>query len=992
MRSRFRPIVFENVEKSKPSGDQQTAAVSANVVKPIAISPKANSDSCKLHDPLHDTSPVTANLFKPFSPLSISKVSLREHNSNTSFNHQDGSFHSQKPGPEEQGHAAELPHMPQRKGISIASPSQHLYLSSYNSEASASSSSEDGYPPNLETRRPESGDSQKQVDIQRIGNLDADESNEPVETVTSALGSSNQLSSSQSKSKSDEVTGHVGISSEGHLELKPQTSASDLPKSTETIRNANEEPKFSISSDGEECQVEGQEGTQRTDSTDDCPSPTVSPQSTNGDAEKEFESQPHEKQYKNGSGNRLPLARPNGGQTETADSDDDENPWFRMQSSSGGDEDEHEEETNTSTSEEVEKRKSRTEGKKKVSRLRRLFRSTRRSETGSQGSSLDSSSEELSLKESISDDSSDPADEPHTDRDASEEHLEQVLFLAISGKQTLDEVVDALLGVSTRPCDRVMKLLAKYMSSSIAIDSAFGVILEHEHSKRAEIPMKSIAPSHARYSPPREALVNLFSKGPQRLKKALLNHNKAKSEIFRFFTDEKPKRDSEIAHWISTATSLARILNGLLEHYPTEISEYIGGKKGLLHLMTKNHIHVPEVVEFIIQLSAANALSKSTGEELRYGAANAIGLVTLAKEDICDLLVEIFKKSCVATAQGRSHLLEWQTQVMSTQCLRELSKRAISIPRFTRDNCSYSGRHIKMLNSSLDELSLYNHDNRILSLLNAGFDAVLDGPEIENPRERSERNNPLVCVLGLVTELLETVHVAAGSKLAVTRKTVGSTNTSKIEKHVVSKMVRLCKLLHRRTASEVSYRAKMAIVNVFRCLSSSTVESTRAAMVKSQIPDRLMVLIRENQEYSVLHSCVLKCFSACLNNAQSIELHNEWLRALGRSEGWLQIMYEYFHKAKGWENHGRLPSFSTYVAIGLRLVDFSQNDKETKLQAMVTSKNELQTYVESIEAGLVKMRKEYECPCGGPKPDERAVSVLANAETLASKLDDYNAV
>lgn len=679
------------------------------------------------------------------------------------------------------------------------------------------------------------------------------------------------------------------------------------------------------------------------------------------------------------SGKRLSRLRFDKRNSSNSNDTDNENPWFQNMSQDG-------EEESKGTGRETGRSKI-----KKLGRLGRVFRTQgKKGKTGMGRDISSSSSESLSLTASLSEGSSfqfrgDSA------LDIIQANLDSVLRRAISGRETIEKVLDAMLALTGRPTEKLLALLFKYLSSNGAIDSALRILLHDEFMIRNEIPLMGSFQEQLPATGYRDALVNTYINGSNRLKKALLYHTNAWSSFLRFFMEGRPEGERETHAWISRATCIAKLLNSLLLVSPSEFAESIGSKKGFLQALVRNHIHIPEVVVLVTQLCAANALAETKGDELRFGAANAAGIVLLSKESICDVLVEVFEQCCESVRKGWNNMILWQTQVMCTRCLGELSVRSIVIPRFSKTNCSYSGRYIKSLNSSLDDLNLFMSPGRAVRLIEGGLSAISEGMGLARSGSTKERNNPFVCVLDLVIELLGVVRRAAGSKSAVTRRTVGSTRTAALEREIILRMARLCKLLETKYAVDVSGRVRVGIVKTLQCLFDCPSEDTWFSLAKLRIPDVILMRLSESGNCSMMHRAAIDCMSAAFGRSEATVLHKAWLRALCENGSWLGQMTLFFtgttRVAKGHELR-----HSTNMEFGFVLLDFSSREGEDKLQSGFQSGECYRSFDEMVAPGLRRIREEYNTPCGGSKPEGQMVSVLACAESLAARLNDVDAV
>lgn len=572
--------------------------------------------------------------------------------------------------------------------------------------------------------------------------------------------------------------------------------------------------------------------------------------------------------------------------------------------------------------------------------------------------------------------------------------LEQDLKQVLSGKPKLEQVLDTVMRLPDRPGEEVAVVLYKFLATTSAIEKGMGLILLDDKWNDDKVPWLNFQTKSATYVPYRELLVHIYVNGPRRIKKAIVNHSKIRLQMLSFLGGEKQRsedRDSRLHAY--KVNCVAKIFNSLLESHRDELTECIAARKGCLQAIVRNNIHIPEVVDFVSQLCAANALSDTSNDGNRYGAPNAAGIVLLEKEGICNMLVRSFADSSNPKEYVGSEKPLWQSQVMAMRCLLELSKRSVSIPPFSKTNCSYSSRFMKSVNGALLAINSFDNHLRVGLLLEAGLGAVRECKGNSSDEVVALSNNAAVCALSFVADLLEMVRDAVNSKSVVTQRTIGRVHVGGLEALILSHWGQLGKLLQSSDKKVVKGRLKVAIVKTLCCLLSSRVSETRSEVLKNGFPQILLEAVSKNKLCSTLHRYVVDCIKVSMGGDCSTGLHKAWFSAM-QGEGGIMNELEEFVKSENeerrseeWESYK-----STVVEIGFIASEQSQNLTRAEFRGMFTSEQRYKTFTLEIETGLRKVEEGRKGACGGPKPVENVVSVLANAESLAARLDDVNAV
>lgn len=680
---------------------------------------------------------------------------------------------------------------------------------------------------------------------------------------------------------------------------------------------------------------------------------------------------------------------------------DDSNPWFQERSDPSPCPDISDDESGLSLAQEAEgvgikfEKVKRKRLKRKIAR--QIFSKEKDGKNAvatNQGSSSSRSSQDILVPPSPSNDSQKTTSDVTVESIVSSAVLEKDLRKALSAKRRLEDVLERALVLRERPPEDLCSQFYKYLSSSTAVERGVTIILNGGFTASAASMKSSFAaiPKHRVYS---ELLSSAYVNGPSRLRKAVLSQTKAKAQILAFLTQNAGDLGSRTETYSFKVRCLVKVLAAILAESPSDVTDFLSGSQGCLHSFVRYQIRVAEAADFICQLCAANALSDAPGDGLRYGAPNAAGIALLRKEGISDLLVRVFEESCETSVAETDSSARWQLQVMSMGCLVELSKRSVVVPKFSKNNCSYSNKHIKSLNAALQNIDLFQNVERASRLLRAALSCAEKTGRGSGQAEQGKDCNAGVCVLSSVAELLDMVSSAGDSKSVVTRRTVGKINTKDLERVLLSQIGVLCRLLDQGHEVEGRGRLSLEIVKVFRSLFESRSDDTRIALVDAGVPECVLRAVRKNKLCSILHGCVVECMAVSLRREESGRLHHEWLRALNKV-GMLEEMASVLEGKCGTDKSEQEDAWSTYrstlVDLGFVLCMFSQNLTRAAFRRLFESEQQYQTFIGKIEVGLGKVANSREGACGGPKPEGAVVSVLANADALAAKINDVDAV
>ena len=673
------------------------------------------------------------------------------------------------------------------------------------------------------------------------------------------------------------------------------------------------------------------------------------------------------------------------------------NPWFQDQPSSTDIENEDTVEDNFDTfpDDSIEPR-SNTDQPTRLKRLRKIKQIIRYNKRlpirrGSFDTGSSSSADSLSIPKSISAGSGSINVESNNfvAPTSSDADIEKYVLRAIVRKYSLSDVLDVLLQLGGKAADNVKNAVIKYLTTPAVIDSVIKLLCGGFRSSEKHVYISGVNHHH------RNFLLHVYINGPVAMRNALLCHPRAKMTLFKSLSCD-PYFEMNLFDRVLMAAGQATLLIALLNDNPSDVASLLAGRKGLLKKIVQNHVHIPEVGEFIVQLCAANPLTTDKSDDPRYGAPNAHGIIALVREGIPDLLVDLFTESCNEIMHGfgdNSSSLGWLRQTMSAKCLFELSRRAITVPQFNKTNCSFGGRQTRNLNAALEDLNLFRSTDRITGIFHAALEALGEGMGLAVTGSAAERNNPLVIVLQGMTAALALIQNAAQSRQIVTRRTVGAVNTAAMETVLLDKGERLARMLLPRLSNDITGRTRLEVVNTFRRLSNSGREKTNLRLCQLDVPALLLQTVIDYPGACVLRNAVFGCLTDSLESDQTETraptIQSRWLQALNVPNGWLLkiedlvtiLQKDGVDKLSMMDQQDVLTS--AYLHVGFALVEAVERDPNGTVSKLLK---------ENLVRDLADLQKELNIPCGGPKPQGHAISVLADAESLAARLDDVNAV
>ncbi|KAI0563298.1 hypothetical protein FGB62_43g120 [Gracilaria domingensis] len=593
-----------------------------------------------------------------------------------------------------------------------------------------------------------------------------------------------------------------------------------------------------------------------------------------------------------------------------------------------------------------------------------------------------------------------PLDPSSGSKDIANEELRHVLRRALSGRRHLDDVLECMMRVYTRPSDNVLQLMHKYFGSTKTIEAGVKWITEELRVLQGDMSEKRRSKETEAYIVVsriyREILLQIFTTGPDTVKKAFLSSSKACSALIRFLEKDVPQGRLELKAWAKTSVSIFKILNGLMKDHVSDVVLFISSKEGLLRSIVSKHICFPEVVSFVSKLCSSDALSETTEDIPRYGPPNPHGILLLAKENVIDVLAHVFIDSCDARSANSCDLV-LDRQRNSLQCIKDISFKAVTIPKFGKTNCSMNAKQIRMLNTALDSIALYSATDHVQAGIEYSIRRI-NGSENgkgEVLSSRFEQNYPLIHILSLSTDLLDVVLRASESKKIAVRRTIGMVNTEKIEGVVLSNLDALCGFLGRNSTPGIVSTTELSIIELLRCLFASEHDNVWVSLSNKRVPELLLAVVEDNELRTLIHKAVIECLEASLKRKEAVALHKQWVTCIGKSDAWRSAMRAITEEKQSGEHCKQKQGSQiqcTYVQITSALMDLANSVHSMNLSSFLTKHGVTAPFMERLEVNITRRREEQNIPCGGPKPEAPTISVLACAEFLAAHLNDVNAV
>jgi hypothetical protein len=579
--------------------------------------------------------------------------------------------------------------------------------------------------------------------------------------------------------------------------------------------------------------------------------------------------------------------------------------------------------------------------------------------------------------------------------------LDQVVRAAANGSCRVPDVLDAMLEVSTRLESHTVDILYTYLSTPQVVETCVRMLKRGTTpSGRGGVTLLHVDDPRAANNPYHYVLVNAFIGGQSQLRRALLNTIRARAELFSFFEDSVGGLKAHRVQEQLRVHDMARILAALLRESPTEMTEYISARKGFLSSLIQNHISVLTVAEFVVELCAANPLSAiEHRDEIRYGAPNASGIILLAKERVCETLVDIFE-SCTddVSLGGLTASSKRAREEACLYCILELSKRTLVIPNFDKNNCSYGSRYIKQLNLCLCRLSAFEVTTHIARMVQFALGALFGEP--------GDRGVALVASLEVITELLNTVAAGSESKLASTRLNMRRTPTAELERVILDHSAILSKLVMLEVGQRGSLqRLRLTIIATFQSLYRSKNAETLRQLARSDIATILFQLLSTMEWSSIMQANIVACVELAFDGKDrdgTKELQQAWLTAMNDGQRiWDVIMPSQLETLDAQGKRTRSAThncgyYGVYMRVGLALRAFAERNKgsgDDVLRELMTKDRSYEAFQMARSQVLDEAARRQGDPIGGPKPEKTTASLLASATSLAAlSLDNLDAV
>ncbi|PXF49594.1 hypothetical protein BWQ96_00664 [Gracilariopsis chorda] len=584
--------------------------------------------------------------------------------------------------------------------------------------------------------------------------------------------------------------------------------------------------------------------------------------------------------------------------------------------------------------------------------------------------------------------------------EVTDERLGNIIQDVVHRKKALDEVLNCMMHVYSRPAEDTLHHLYKYFATGTTMESSIRWITEelrtYEEEDSTGIRSEELKSYRMISRIYRAIVLHVFASGAGHVKRAFLNNTKMRSALLDFFEKDAPRAKSALRSWTDTSAGIFRLFNSFMVDHSSDLTVYISNKPGLLHSIVRKHVSIPEASSFIAKLCAADALSESTQNDLRYGAPNTNGILLLVKEKVLDALIEIFVESCTDFPGQHSHMTSLQRQSNSLWCLKELSIRAATIPKFGKNNCSFNGKLIKRLNTGLDSLTLYSYPDSMRTAIDQAL-AIISGSEEDDERPLSchERNNPLTRILSLFADLLGAVLIASESKNIAIRRTVGRIDVRHVQHVLLSKVDALCEIVHRDSANGLTASSRLSILRALRCLFASSERKAWDTLSASRVSEHLLDVLEENRLSTMTHKAVLECVEASMKQKEARILHKQWVQALGNHQGWLNEMKRLAKKLEVEESETeqvRSQLSCVYIEITSILINIAKSVHCKSLSEVFEENGMSLSFMGNLESAVLEIREAQRKSCGGPRPEAQTVSVLASVESLAARLNDVNAV
>lgn len=563
-----------------------------------------------------------------------------------------------------------------------------------------------------------------------------------------------------------------------------------------------------------------------------------------------------------------------------------------------------------------------------------------------------------------------------------------VVKQALSGRASLENVLDVIESCPGKLPDSTSWVLQKYLSSTGCIDDTLSLILDDD-PVGYDTPLSSRLDSIGdRLKKHRDQVIQLYLSASPNVRRAFFSSTNVRSQMLQFFTESNELNDGDtdvngVPMWVWRAGKLAQLLIATLSDRVLDVVEMLSANRGCLKGMATTFCSVPEVSSFLIKLCVADALvlrgSGVNDGSLLVGEANASGIILLEKENVSDALVSAYVAACDAIESDKRSS-KWSAQAAgAADSIFEMCRRVMLLPRYSESNCVYSSTFIVEVNCALGLLGLWGASKRVGIMFDKSLEICLsltDGKSCsaeENTHSMFHsvvKSVPLITVMNHVTELLMTVHRGRQDTSAAVKRAIESADIGPIVRCVVSRGDKLLKVIEEESTC---LSAKAGVVRLLAGLLQSGDTDVHGWFVSRKVARGLVEILRRYPQCCVLHAGVTSCLQVSVEPAvREKRLVRAWAKAMTRAEQWKALL-------EGCEK-ARRSTLATMVEI---LSEAWDDDLEEDLG--------MGTFGEGVRL-VQKWSSEPTVPCGGLKPEGPKLSILANAESLAARIHDVDAI
>lgn len=563
-----------------------------------------------------------------------------------------------------------------------------------------------------------------------------------------------------------------------------------------------------------------------------------------------------------------------------------------------------------------------------------------------------------------------------------------VVKQALSGRASLENVLDVIESCPGKLPDSASLVLQKYLSSTSCIDDTLSLILDDD-PVGYDTPLSSRLNSIGdRLKKRRDQVTQLYLSASPNVRRAFFSSANVRSQMMQFFTEPNELLDGdtdgkEVPTWVWRAGKLAQLLIATLSDRVLDVVEMLSTNRGCLKGMATTFCSVPEVSAFLIKLCVGDALvlrgSGVNDGSLLVGEANASGIILLEKENVSDALVSAYVAACDAIKSGQ-HSSRWSAQAGgAAESIFEMCRRVMLLPRFSESNCTYSSTFVVEVNCALGLLGLWGASKRIGIMFDKSLEVCLsltDGKACSDDGNTHSmfhsvlKSVPLITVINHVTELLMTVYRGRQDTSAAVKRAIESADIGPIVRCVISRGDKLLKIIEEES---ICLSVKEAVVRLLAGLLQSGDTDVHGWFLSRKVARRLVEITRRYPQCCVLHAGVTSCLQASIGLAvREKRLVRAWAKAVTRDEQWNALL-EGCEKAK-----------CSTLAKMVKILSEAWDDG-------LEEDSGIGIFGEGVRL-VQKWSSEPVVPCGGLKPEGPKLCILANAESLAARIHDVDAI